>query len=168
MQIALPSLALLLSGLAAAQNSSSLAPTLSAYEQIRNTLATEAFLLDTRDLTNLGQVYTDDATIQFGSEEPHSGIADIIAFEQVALNNTFTLVHTYVNSLISFSEDGSANSTSYATWNKLGNVNDGYFQQTWAKYFDTLVQADGTWKFQTRTVQILFGPLSSNLTDGGL
>lgn len=112
MQLSLPSLALLFSSLAAAQNSNGSLPTLSAYEQIRNTLATEAFLLDTRDLTKLGQVYTDDATIQFGSEEPHVGVTDIIAFEQVALNNTFTLVHTYVNSLISFNEDGSANSTS--------------------------------------------------------
>lgn len=112
MQLSLPTLTLLFSSLAAAQNLSGSVPTLSAYEQIRNTLATEAFLLDTRDLTNLGQVYTDDATIQFGADEPHSGLADIIAFEQVALNNTFTLVHTYVNSLISFNEDGSANSTS--------------------------------------------------------
>lgn len=112
MQITLPSLVLLFSSLVAAQNSSGTVPTLSAYEQIRNTLATEAFLLDTRDLTNLGQVYTDDASIQFNAEEPHVGLTDIIAFEQVALNNTFTLVHTYVNSLISFNEDGSANATS--------------------------------------------------------
>ncbi|KAJ0116631.1 hypothetical protein J7T55_009781 [Diaporthe amygdali] len=168
MQITLPSLALLFSSLAVAQNTNSSLPTLSAYEQIRNTLATEAFLLDTRDLTKLGQVYADDGSIQFADEEPHVGVANIIAFEQEALNNTFTLVHTYVNSLITFNEDGTANATSYATWNKLGNVNDGYFQQTWAKYFDNLVETDGTWKFQTRTVQILFGPLSSNLTDGGL
>lgn len=58
--------------------------------------------------------------------------------------------------------------TSSATWNKLGNVNDGYFQQTWAKYYDTLADTDGTWKFKTRNVELLFGPLSSNLTAAGL
>lgn len=111
MQISLPSLALLFSSLAAAQNTSGSAPTLSAYEQIRNTLAKEAFLLDTRDLTNLGLVYADDATIQF-PDAAHTGVADIIAFEQEALNNTFSLVHIYVNSLITFNEDGTANATS--------------------------------------------------------
>lgn len=58
--------------------------------------------------------------------------------------------------------------TRSATWNKLGNVNEGYFQQTWAKYYDTLVETDGTWKFQSRNIELLFGPLSANLTDGGL
>jgi hypothetical protein len=112
MHISSPCLALLFSSFAAAQSSSGSVPTLSAYEQIRNTLATEAFLLDTRDLTNLGLVYADDATVNFPSGGAHSGLADIIAFEQEALNNTFTLVHTYVNSLITFNEDGTANATS--------------------------------------------------------
>ncbi|KAI3400352.1 hypothetical protein diail_3369 [Diaporthe ilicicola] len=167
MQISVPSSALLFSSLAAAQSTNGSLPTLSTYEQIRNTLATEAFLLDTRDLTNLDQVYADNAFVQFPGVS-RSGLADIIAWEQAALNNSFTLVHTYVNSLISFNEDGSANATSYATWNKLGDVNDGYFQQTWAKYFDNFVNTDGTWKFQARHVEILFGPLSSNLTSAGL
>ena len=112
MQFSIPSLALLFTSLAAAQNSSGSVPTLSAYEQIRNTLAQEAILLDTRDLTNLGLVYADDASVTFPSGGAHSGLADIIAFEQEALNNTFTLVHTYVNSLITFNEDGTANATS--------------------------------------------------------
>lgn len=112
MQISLPSLTFLLSSLAAAQSTSGSVPTLSAYEQIRNTLAQEALLLDTRDLTNLGLVYADDASVVFPSDAAHSGLADIIAFGQAALNNTFTLVHTYVNSLITFNEDGTANATS--------------------------------------------------------
>ncbi|POS70910.1 hypothetical protein DHEL01_v210695 [Diaporthe helianthi] len=168
MQISLPSLALLFSSVAAAQTSSRSVPTLSPYEQIRNTLALEAFLLDTRDLTNLGLVYADDASVNFPTGGAHTGLADIIAFEQRALNNTFTLVHTYVNSLVTFNDDGTANATSYATWNKLGVVNPGYFQQTWAKYFDTFVEVDGTWKFKTRDVKNMFGPISSNITAAGL
>lgn len=168
MQISLPSLALLCSGLAAAQGSSGSVPTLSAYEQIRNTLAQEAILLDTRDLQNLGLVYADDARVSFPTGGNHTGLADIIAFEERALNNTFTLVHTYVNTLVTFNEDGTANAISYATWNKLGNVNDGYAQQTWAKYFDTFAETDGTWKFKTRDVKSIFGPISLNYTVGGL
>lgn len=47
-------------------------------------------------------------------------------------------------------------------------MNEGYAQQTWAKYFDTFAETDGTWKFKTRDVKLIFGPISANLTDGGL
>lgn len=116
MQLSLPAAsALLLSclpGLALAQNTTS-SSSKSAEALIRNTLATEAFLLDTRDLTNLGQVYTDDAEVHWTAYDDHwYGLADIISSEQTALNNTFVLMHTYAMSHIDVYDDGTANATS--------------------------------------------------------
>lgn len=110
MQLTLPSLVLCLSGLALAQNTTSSRP---AEELIRNTLATEAFLLDTRDLTNLGQVYTDDAVVQWNSRaDIWNGLDEIISSEQGALNNSYTLLHTYAMTHITVYDNGTANATS--------------------------------------------------------
>lgn len=40
--------------------------------------------------------------------------------------------------------------------------------QTWAKYYDNLVETeDGTWKFQGRTVDVIFGGVAANWTSTG-
>lgn len=111
MRPSLPSLLLCLTGLAVAQNTTT--SSRPAEELIRNTLATEAFLLDTRDLTNLGQVYTDDAVVQWNSRaDIWNGLDNIISSEQGALNNSYTLLHTYAMSQIVVYENGTANATS--------------------------------------------------------
>lgn len=112
MKLSLPSLVMCLSGLALAQNTTS-SSSKSAEALIRNTLATEAFLLDTRDLTNLGQVYTDDAVVWWRTyEEVWDGLDAIISEEVSGLNNSFTLLHTYAMSHIDVYEDSTANATS--------------------------------------------------------
>lgn len=112
MQFSLPSLVLCLSGLTLAQNTTK-SSSGSAEELIRNTLATEAFLLDTRELTSLGQVYTDDAKIEWHNlGTTWDGLDTIISTEQSALNNSYTLMHQYTMSLINVYDNGTANATS--------------------------------------------------------
>lgn len=112
MRYSIPSLVLCLSGLTLAQNTTT-SSSKSAEALIRNTLATEAFLLDTRDLTNLGQVYTDDATVVWQNlGDSWVGLDDIISSEQHALNNSYTLMHQYTMSLINVYDNGTANATS--------------------------------------------------------
>lgn len=114
MQLSLPTLLFCLSGLTGTLGQNTTASSSkSAEELIRNTLATEAFLLDTRDLTNLGQVYTDDAVVQWNSRaDIWNGLDDIITSEQGALNNSYTLLHTYAMSHIEVYDNGTANATS--------------------------------------------------------
>lgn len=75
----------------------------------------EAFILDTRTLDSLADVYADDATLTFVTDSGNhavTGVDNIIADEKESLNNSYTLSHQYTMTHVAFLDDGSANATS--------------------------------------------------------
>jgi len=140
---------------------------LSPQEQIRYTLATENFILDTKNYAGLLGVYTSDAVVSWiggpAAGEVWSGIDDIMAHEVKSLD-PYTTMHQSTSSLIELYNNGTANITTYAMWNHFGGSNPGYVWQAWAKYLDYMVVTQDGWRVQNRTVVTIAGPLTINMT----
>lgn len=102
--------------LVSAQNTTTQSSYGAAEDQIRNTFATEAFLLDTADTASLGQVYTETAVLNFTGGDVYSGLDEILAgeYEGIVTNNYggWTIMHQYTMHHITVNDNATASAVS--------------------------------------------------------
>ncbi len=123
---------------------------LAAREQIRETVARYAHLVDRGRIDELVLLFAEDGTLEAGDRPPARGRAAIRAFfmdtaARLAGASTRRLIRHHVSNLvIEVSGPESASAESYFLALAEGGVDH------WGRYRDRLVRRDGRWLFQHR------------------
>jgi len=123
---------------------------LAAREQIRETVARYAHLVDRGRIDELVLLFAEDGTLEAGDRPPARGRAAIRAFftdtaARLASASTRRLIRHHVSNLvIEVSGPESASAESYFLALAEGGVDH------WGRYRDRLVRREGRWLFQHR------------------